>query len=126
MSGFDAFYQQLDSERLLDEHGPRLRDEARAILAQVPDAKVAGMILTPDSREAEPMRQAIAAATGQAVPPGLLVGTCPRAVIEDGLRQHMGTEHWLEESWQRQRVLPVVVCTRDGMRFGFFGLDDAT
>ena len=33
-----------------------------------------------------------------------------------------GTDHWIEQGWQRQRVLPVFVLTRDGHRFRVFSL----
>lgn len=125
MDAIDSFYQQFDSQRLLDEHGPQLRDEAREILAQAPAAKVAGMILMADSREAEPIRQALAAASGQPLPPALMVGTCPRNCVEVVLQQHVGTEPWQEAPGEPQHVLPVVVATRDGFRFGFFSLATA-
>ncbi len=44
----------------------------------------------------------------------------------EAMRARTGTEHWLEQGWQRQRVLPVVVSTRDGHRFGFFPLAEGT
>jgi hypothetical protein len=129
MDEFDSFYQQLDSKQLLDTHGPELRDEARELLAQSPDQRFGGTILTPDSKEAETMRQAITAMTGQRPPPGLMVGLCPRAMIEPALMQHVGEEPrpgqtWREEPGQPQFVLPVLVATRDGVRFGFFGLGE--
>lgn len=63
------------------------------------------------------------AATGQDVPAGkLMVGVVPRAAVEGLLTSRCGDLPWREESWQQQQVLPVVVSTRDGFRFGFFGL----
>ena len=127
MDEFDAFYQQLDSEQLLDKLGPQLREEAREILARDPDQRgpegdqrVGGRIMTADSHEAEAWCRAVAAETGHAIPPQQIVGTCSRSQIEDVLRQRVGTEPWLEEPGQPQTVLPVVVSTRDGIRFGFF------
>ena len=78
------------------------------------------MILMPDSKEAVPFREAIAKATGQPVPAGELVGVIPRQMIEPLLRSR--PEPWMEEQGQEQAVLPVMVSTRDGLRFGFFPL----
>jgi hypothetical protein len=122
MDGFEAFYQQMDSKDLLDRHGPTLVADAKEILQQEPMARIAGTILQPDSREAPVLREAIAQLTGQVVPEGLLVGICPRAMLEQQLRKCADPEHWLEEAWQPQRMLPVLVATRDGFRFGFFPL----
>jgi hypothetical protein len=118
----DGFFQALDSEQLLKEHGPSLAAEARELLQQQPHTKVAGMITLPDSPDAPAIREFLAKLTGQQPPHGLLVGTVPREAVEPMLRARTGTEHWLEQGWQQQRVLPVVVSTRDGHRFGFFPL----
>ena len=126
MDPTDGFYQALDSERLLKEHGPGLVAEARAVLQQNGHAKVAGMITLPDSPDAAAIRAFVAKGTGRQPPPGLLVGIVPRDAVEPMLRARTGTEHWLEQGWQQQRVLPVVVSTRDGHRFGFFPLAQGT
>lgn len=102
-----------------------LAAEARGILNTAGHAKVAGLILTPDSRDAEPLRQAIATATGKQLPQGLMVGTVPRAMVEQLLLKMVKDRGWQEPSWQKQQVLPVVVSTRDGFKFGFFGLGAA-
>jgi hypothetical protein len=96
-------------------------------LERAPHAKIAGRILLPDSFEAEPFRQAIGAASGMEVSAGLMVGVCPRRMVEALLTARVGTEYWFEGHGKAQAVLPVVVSTRDGFRFGFFGLgpDDA-
>jgi hypothetical protein len=120
----DRFYQELDSENLLKRHSPELLADAREILAANPDAKVAGLITLPDSRDGERVRRMLDAATGQDMPAGaLMVGVVPRNFVEDILAG-CGDTPWREEQWQRQQVLPVVVSTRDGFRFGFFDLDD--
>jgi len=54
------------------------------------------------------------------VPPALMVGIVPRPAVEDLLRRRVPDHLWREEAWQPQAVLPVVVSTRDGHRFGFF------
>jgi hypothetical protein len=118
----DGFFQALDSEQLLKEHGPSLAAEARELLQKEPHTKVAGMITMPDSPDAPAIREFLAKLTGHQQPLGPLVGTVPREAVEPMLRARTGTEHWLEQGWQRQRVLPVVVSTRDGHRFGFFPL----
>lgn len=122
MDEFDAFYQEHDSKALLDQHGPGLVADAKEILKGDPQARVAGTIVMADSREAPEFRAALAKLTGQPVPDGMLVGVCPRQMIEPLLTSHVGTEHWQEEAWQHQQVLPVAVATRDGFRFGLFGL----
>lgn len=123
MDPLDAFYQELDSEQLLKHHGPQLLADAREILATSPDARVAGLIALPDTVDAAAVRKMLTAATGQEVPAGkLLVGVVPRAAVEALLTARCDDLQWREESWQRQQVLPVVVSTRDGFRFGFFGL----
>ena len=122
MDPLDAFYQHLDSENLLKQHGQDLVNDAREILAKAPDARVAGVITFQDSREARPLREALAKLAGRDLPEGLLVGIVPRPMVEAVLAANVGDEHWREQSWQPQQVLPVVVATRDGFRFGFFGL----
>jgi hypothetical protein len=126
MDPIDGFYQELDSEQLLRRHGPELRADAREILAGSPDARIAGLITLPDSGEGEKLRGLLAAATGQDVPAGkLLVGIVHRAAVEGLLTSRCGDYDWREEPWQTQQVLPVVVSTKDGFRFGFFALGDA-
>jgi len=122
MDPLDAFYQQLDSETLLKRHGDDLVKDAHEILAKAPDARVAGVITFQDSREAGPLRQALARLEGHDLPEGLLVGIVPRPMVEAVLAANVAEEHWREQPWQPQQVLPVVVATRDGFRFGFFGL----
>lgn len=122
MDPIDTFYQHLDSERLLQLHGDTLADDARTILARTPTARVAGLILLPDAAEAATMRHALAQLVGSELPAGPLIAVVPRAVVEPALAKYVGEQHWKEEPWQVQQTLPVVVSTRDGYRFGFFGL----
>ncbi|MBL8724593.1 MAG: hypothetical protein JNK49_11130 [Planctomycetes bacterium] len=122
MDGFDSLYQQMDSQALLERHGPSLVADAKEILQQEPMARIAGTILLPDSHEAPEFRAALAKLTGQTIPEGLLVGVCPRAMLEPLLQRRVAPEHWQEEAWQAQQRLPVLVATRDGFRFGFFPL----
>ncbi len=123
MDPLDGFYQELDSEQLLRRHGPELLADAREVLAADPVARVAGLITLPDSADADAVRKMLLAGTGRDIPPGkLMVGTVPRSAVEGLLDSRCAHIEWREESWQRQQVLPVVVSTRDGFRFGFFGL----
>ena len=122
MDPIDNFYQQLDSEAVLKQHGPELAAEARTILARDPAARVAGAITMPDSTDAAALRTALEKATGKPVPAGVLVGLVPRESVAHVLQSRVEDELWLEESWQPQTVLAVVVSTRDGFRFGFFRL----
>jgi hypothetical protein len=127
MDPIDGFYQAMDSKRLLDEHGQALAAEAREVLAADPGMRVAGTITEPDSPDAPGVRAMLAQETGRVVPVGvLLVGLVRRERVEHLLRARTGTEHWLEQGWQPQTVLPVVVSTRDGHRFGFFPIGNAT
>jgi len=122
MDPSESFYQELDSEQLLKKHGQELVVDAREALGEDPDARVAGLITTPDSGDARQVREMLSKLTGQAVGTGLMVGLVPRQIVEALLSARVGREPWSEEPWQRQSVLPVVVSTRDGHRFGFFGL----
>jgi hypothetical protein len=125
MDPLDGFYQQLDSEQLLRRHGPELLADAREILGGSPELRVAGLITLPDSGDAETVRKVLLAATGQDVPAGkLMVGVVPRGAVEGLLASRCSDVQWREEPWQTQQVLPVVVSTKDGFRFGFFGLGD--
>ena len=116
----DSFYQHLDSEQLLNEHGKSLVAEARGMLAQNSGARVAGLITTPDSPDATAVRQALAKMTGRMPPPGPMVGLVPRQMVQELLQSRVGSEPWQEQGWQPQQMLAVVVSTRDGHRFGFF------
>jgi hypothetical protein len=123
MDPLDGFYQALDSEQLLRRHGPELRADAREIITEHPELRVAGLITMPDSGDAEAVRRMLAAGTGQDVPPGkLMIGVVPRQSVEALLAHRCSEYPWREESWQSQQVLPVVVSTKDGFRFGFFSL----
>ena len=124
MDPADAFYQEMDSQDLLDRHGAALVADAQEVLATEPMARVAGLITMPDSRDAGPLRQTLEKVTGQPVPAGLMVGLVPRQSVESLLLAQPYFDGWREESWQEQRVLAVVVSTRDGFKFGFFGLGD--
>lgn len=126
MDPLDAFYQELDSKQLLDQHGPGLRDEARAALAADPELRLAGMITLPDSPDAAAVRQMLARGSGQTVPAGVpLVGLVLRAVIAELLASRCDPQLWREEPWQPQQVLAVLVSTRDGHRVGCFGFGGA-
>ena len=96
----------MDSEHLLKEHGRSLVADAREMLRQDPEARVAGMITMPDSPDAPAIREFLAKMTGQVRPNGLMVGTVPRAAVEPLLRARTGTEHWLE----RKRPTKQSVC----------------
>jgi hypothetical protein len=120
-----AFFQQLDSEDLLKQHGPSLITDAREVISLTHDAKVAGLITTPDSPDATAVRTMLANTTGAPVPDGLLVGIVPRQFVEGLLNSRVPQHLWREEPWQHQQVLPVVVSTRDGHRFGFFPLHNS-
>ena len=96
MDPLDAFYQQLDSETLLKRHGDDLVKDAREILAKAPDARVAGVITFQDSREAGPLREALAKLAGRDLPEGLLVGILPRQVVEGVLAANVGDEYLRE------------------------------
>lgn len=122
MDPIDAFYQQLDSEKLLQTHGQSLVDDAREAIAADASTKVAGLITTPDSPDAVGVREMLTKMTGQPVPAGLMVGIVPRALVESMLTKRFGTEPWVEQGWQQQRVLPIAVSTRDGHRFRFYGI----
>jgi hypothetical protein len=122
MDPTDAFSQRLDSEQLLNDHGQSLVAEARGMLAQNSGARVAGLVTTPDSPDALAVRQALVQMTGRMPPPGLMVGLVPRQMVQKLLQSSVGSEPWQELGWQPQQVLPVVVSTRDGHRFGFFGI----
>src|SRR5436189_1801988 len=104
MDPLDAFYQHLDSEQLLKEHGPALLADTREILAASPDARVAGLITLPDSSEAPALRKLLMAVSGQDVPEGrLMVGIVRRESVDALLTARCGDLPWREESWQRQR-----------------------
>ncbi|MBK8097043.1 MAG: hypothetical protein IPK26_08050 [Planctomycetes bacterium] len=120
MDPLDSFYQELDSQNLLERHGPELLADARQILIDQPTARLAGTIFLPDSPELPGFRAALAQMSGQSIPDGMLIGICPRPLVEPFLRQQVDPAAWLEEPWQAQQVLVVTVSTRDGFRFGFF------
>jgi hypothetical protein len=127
MDPIDGFYQALDSEQLLKRHGPELRADAQEILAADPSVRVAGLITLPDSGDAEAVRRMLSASAGHDVPAGkLMIGVVHRSAVEDLLAARCSDFDWREEAWQPQRVLPVVVSTKDGFRFGFFALGDGS
>lgn len=54
----------------------------------------------------------------------MMVGIVPRSAVEGLLASRCGDVEWREEPWQDQQVLPVVVSTKDGFRFGFFSINE--
>lgn len=120
----DGSYQAMDRKELLNEHGKPLVADARAAIAENPSVRLAGLITTPDAAEAAAIRQWITKLSGSPPPVGLMVGIVPRQFVEPLLTQHVSAQLWLEQGCQRQRVLPVVVSTRDGHRFGLFHLTE--
>lgn len=122
----DSFFQQLDSEQALLAHGEELYRDALEMLAERPDQRFAGVLGMPDSVEARSLRQALAQLTGRPDQDGLLIAVVPRAFVEPILRKYVDAAHWEEQPWQRQRVFPVVVATKDGFRFGFHVLPGET
>ena len=79
------------------------------------------------SSEADSVRRMLAAGTGQDFPTGqLLIGIVPRSAVEALLTSRCGNFEWREQAWQPQQMLPVVVSTKDGFRFGFFSLEEST
>jgi hypothetical protein len=124
MDPLDAFYQELDSQKLLDQHGPGLRDEAREAIAADPQLRLAGLITLPDSPDSAAVRRLLANLTGRPVPEGaLLVGLVLRVELEQLLMSRCDPQLWREEAWQPQQVLAVLVSTRDGHRIGCFPFD---
>lgn len=115
----ESFYQQLDSEQVLLAHGEELYRGALEMLAQHPEHRFAGVLGMPDSKEARSLAQALAQMTGRPEEQGLLIAVVPRPFVEPILRKYVDPAHWEEQPWQRQRVFPVVVATKDGFRFGF-------
>jgi hypothetical protein len=53
-----------------------------------------------------------------------MIGVVPRETVEGLLTARCSEFPWREEDWQPQQVLPVVVSTKDGFRFGFFALGE--
>lgn len=94
------------------------------MLASPPHAKLAGLVMIPDAPDDVAIRAFLGKVHGLQVPRGLLVWIVPRQMVEPTLRAHAGTNHWQEQGWHRHRqsILPVIVTTRDGMRFGFFSM----
>lgn len=122
MDWTETFYQELDSEELLQRHGPQLAIDALAMQESAPGSRFAGLIFLPDSDDALAFRRALAKVTGERVPDGIMVGLCPRLLVEPILATQIAREQWQEEPWQDQAVLPVLVSARDGIRLGLFRL----
>jgi hypothetical protein len=122
----DHFEQQFYSKELLDQHGPRLRDEARALSRQQPHAdlaQLAGLIAEPESAEGACLCQLIADTTGQSPPRGLLVGLLPRRLVAAHIDHGRAHARGVGRPIPDGNLLPVVCATRDGIRVGFFALD---
>jgi len=84
---------------------------------------VAGLIAFQDTREAGLLREI--SPEGQGQPPNPKTAIIIRRDVEELLTKMAGTERWLEPAGEPQRVLPVVVATRNGFKFGFFPLGTA-
>lgn len=114
-----SFYQELDSEQALLAHGESLYRNAVELLAEQPDMRFAGVLGMQDAPDAQAFAQALAKREGKPYRPGMLIVVVPRAFVEPILRKYVDPAHWEEQPWERQRLFPVVVATKDGFRFGF-------
>src|SRR5688572_18806390 len=102
---------------LMDEHGASLAEEAREVLAQHPDVRLVGLILTPDSEEMRVMRPRLERETRESLTGKGFVGLMPREFALAILRQRApATLDWIEP--HETGRLPLMAATRDGYRFG--------
>lgn len=117
------FEQQFWSQELLDKHGPELRDQAIEALRDDPDVEWAGLIADGESPAGAALCNLIAAGTGQPLRARLLVGLVPRQMLADLIEE--AVEHLVAQGKPRppDGRFVVLCATRDGMRAGFFALD---
>ncbi len=117
---FQHFDEQRRSYELLDEHRAALVAEARGLLADEPDAEIVGLIVDGDAAEAVAIREAITTATGRPLGELGFRGLAPRAFVVEILRGTApATLEWLPSSrTEDRRMLPLVVITKGGVRFG--------
>lgn len=112
--------QSEQARRLLDEHGPSLAEEAREVLLTNPNAKVVGLILSPESAEATRMADAFGSATGNDMRGKGFVGLVERQFALAILRSNApATLDWLEDS---DGKLPLACATADGFQLGWRAL----
>jgi hypothetical protein len=112
--------QSEQARRLLDEHGPALAEEAREVFSTNPNAKVVGLILSPESAEAARMAETLGGATGNDMRGRGFVGLVERQFALVILRSNApATLDWLEDD---EGKLPLVCATADGFRLGWRAL----
>jgi hypothetical protein len=116
---FAHFGEQQRSWELLQQHSERLAAAVRRMLRDQPELDVVGLIFDDDAAEAVAMRQSMEAQTGGDVR-GPYVGLTDR---DDALRLLRATapervEQLPDSHGALGRMLPLVVVTKGGVRFG--------
>ena len=87
METFEHFEEQERSWAYLDDLGEKLAKEAAEVLAQDPDAKIAGLILEGRTPEAEGLWVLVEQATGEKLAGPRCAGLIPRDLIAEILRR---------------------------------------
>ena len=117
MDPFQQSDQKQSARELLAEHGQSLADEARSILLKVPTARLAGLIVQPDARAAEQLRQLLQLCSADPVSTQVMVGLVLREMVADIVRRGLSGRTDVDTVDARtQQRLPVVVATRSGYR----------
>lgn len=109
----------VDPWQLLRLHSDALALAARDILLRLPSARLCGLVIGPDARCSDELRELLVACRGGGAPDQVWAGIVPRerlaAVFEDGLLP--GTTALSLRS-PLQSLLPIVVATPLGVRLG--------
>ena len=109
-----------EARRLLDEHGPSLAEEAREVFSTNPNARVVGLIPSPDSAEAARMAEVLGGATCNDMRGKGIVRLVERQFALVILRSSApATLDWLEGN---DGKLPLVRATADGFQLGWRAL----
>ncbi len=121
---FLNFGEQQESYELLEQYREDLAKDAREMLAQNGEEELVGLIVTKDAKEAEALRVLVKQSTGQDHVGRGFAGIAPREFVLALLRATapLAVEQ-LPEGWRDGvRVLPMVVMTKGGVRFGGVGI----
>lgn len=126
METFEHFEEQERSLGYLDDLGEKLAKEAAEVLAEDPDANLAGLVLEGRSPAVESLWRLVEEGIGKKIEGPRCAGLIPKALAVELLKHGAGLAAvvWLEQNTVSGQ-LPINVSMEHGLRMGIFQIPRA-